>query len=337
MHYLSDVIRQIDKTHPHLGNVCAVTMLAIKAKKMLLIVSPRGCGKSRVTSFVGMQCPQHSLQDRLSVAALGRLQDEFRGFQGVIIVDDIAKTQTAYARITTITTLAELVYSHYCISHLQGADYEITDFAGSAVVNIQPVLLREIVKSAEWEASMMDKSIRYYHLHRPQEPNPLPPTLELQWGVSIDEVEVPELKGKLADKLCNIGEAEWGLARLKEHLIALLRASASLDDRRVVNTTDYRLLIKLLTPLMLETIICDKIEFESKRYLNSNTLAVLTEFVTYGQFTLRQIARDFKLSEGRCYQILNKMQGDWQIVAKNPTIYAPTEELVNKLKGVGIL
>ncbi|MBA7692436.1 hypothetical protein ES703_101003 [subsurface metagenome] len=188
MHYLQKVIDAVDKTHPHLGKPCAVAMLAIKAKKLLLLVSPRGCGKSRVTSFVGLSYPNPLLEDRLSVAGLAAIKGDLNDYQGVLVVDDIAKTQTPYARISTLTTIAELVYSHYCISHLSGTNFEIRNFCGAALVNIQPILLKEVVKSSEWEASMMDKSMRYYHLYRPQEPNPMPPKVTLDWGIDTARV-----------------------------------------------------------------------------------------------------------------------------------------------------
>lgn len=334
MHYLKQVIKEVDETHPHLGNPVAVAMLAIKAKKLLLLVSPRGCGKSTITSFVGLSHPNPLLEDRLSIAGLAAIHGELSGYQGVLIVDDIAKTQTAYARITTITTLAELVYSHYCRSHLQGSNFEIDNFYGAALVNIQPILLKEVVKSTEWEASMMDKSMRYYHLFRPQNPNPEPPKVELDWGAETVEVEKPELKGELAEELKAIGECQWGLSRLTEHIADLLVASAALDRRGKVTQLDYRLLTKLLAPMRIESLVTDKAELEAERYLASNQLAILTQFFTYGSFTLEQLARDYHLSQSQCYKIMSRYGREWEVVSKNPTTYAPSKELRERLKGV---
>lgn len=334
MHYLNQVITEVDKTHPHLGNPVAVAMLAVKAKKLLLFVSPRGCGKSRITSFVGLSSQNTLFEDRLSIAGLASLKGDLNGYQGVLVVDDIAKTQTSYARITTLTTLAELVYSHYCISHLQGSNFEIRNFYGAALVNIQPILLKAIVKSAEWEASMMDKSMRYYHLYRPQNPNPEPPGLKLEWGAATADVDAPELKGKLAEELKSIGECQWGLSRLREHIADLLVASAALDKRGEVTLADYRLLVKVLAPMRIESLVTDKQELEAQRYLASNQLAILTEFNTYGSFTLRQLAGDYHLSEAQCYKIMSRYTKEWEVVSKNPTTYAPTDELRERLKGV---
>lgn len=336
MHYLRNTINTIDKTHPHLGNPVALAMLTIKAKKLLLLVSPRGCGKSRVTSFVGLSYPQHLLQDRISVAGLMYLQDEFTGFTGVVVVDDLAKTQTHYARVTTMTTLAELIYSHYCESNLSGARFSITDFYGAAVVNVQPVLLRELVTSTEWEASMMDKSIRYYHMFRPLHPNPLPPAVKLEWGYDIKKVKVPELDGKLGRPLLKIGETQWGLSRLREHISDLLRASAAFDKRTEVTKADYSLLKALLRPLMVELLCSSKTELESGRKFQADRLAILTEYCTYGNFTLEHLATDYKLAPSHCYRIMSKYGDDWQPISKHPTTYAPTERLAEKIKEVGL-
>ncbi len=101
-HYLRTVIADVDKTHPKLGRGVVMAMLTIKSRKMLLVVSPRGCGKSRVSAYVGRQSKNAMVLDRLSVAGLASAADEFSGFKGVVVVDDIAKTQTPYARLAPL-------------------------------------------------------------------------------------------------------------------------------------------------------------------------------------------------------------------------------------------
>ena len=336
MNYLSFVIKEVNKTHPHLGEPLAMAMLAVKASKLLLFVAPHGCGKSRITSFIATQAPEVFLRDAISVAGLGNLQGELTGFTGALIIDDLSKGGTTYAQIKTVTTLAELVYSHYCARDMADSHYSITDFYGSAIANIQPILLRDVIKSPEWEASMMDKSIRYYHLYRPLNPNPFPPEIQLDFGIDYKLTDIPKLKGKLANSLFYIAESQWGLARMKEHLSDLLRASAALDKRRKVNISDYNLLLKILKPLKLERLVSDKTDLEGERYLNNNQLALLTEFATYGQFTLKQLAKDYQMSQSKCYTIMNKYANDWKVVSKTPTTYAPSEDLRKILREVGI-
>lgn len=336
-HYLRRVIEGVDKTHPKLGKLVAVSMLTVKAKKLLLVVSPRGCGKSAASNYVGKSHPRPLMRDRLSVAGLSSLADILTGFDGVIVVDDIAKTQTPYARIGTITTLAELIYSHYCSSNLAKMTYDITDFYAAGIVNIQPVLLRSLVMSQEWEASVQDKTLRYYHLMRPLEPNPEPPALKLEWGLSFDATTPPRLTGKLSEALQREAEPQWGLSRLKEHLRDLLRAAAALDKRRTVTQADYRLLLDVMKPCQIEKLVMDKTNFESQRYLHSNKLAVLTEYLTYGQFTLQTIARDYKVSESQAYRLMNEQLSEWVVVAKSPTTYGPSEKLEKELRRLSLI
>lgn len=332
MHYLSSLITDIDKTHPHLGNLAAMCQLSIKAKKLLLTIAPRGCGKSRVSSYIGLDYPGASVHDRISVAGLVYLKDEFSGFQSVIVVDDIAKTQTPYARIATITTIAELIYSHYCKSSMQGMSYSIEDFNGSAIINVQPVLLKELVKSDEWEASIQDKSIRYYHLYRPQQPNKYPPKATLQWGKEFKLVEDFDLVPKTAKRLIEITGVQWGSSRLIEHVVDLLKAAAALDGRVKVNATDYKVLERVLLPLSYESLVMSKNQFESDRFMDSNLLAVLTEYVTYGKFTINQLSDDYKLSHSQCYRIMSQSTKQWVEVEKSPTTYAPSKELQIELE-----
>jgi hypothetical protein len=311
-------------------------MLSIKARKILLIVAPRGCGKSRATTFVSKAYPECLLQDRLSIAGLAALRSVLDGFRGVITIDDIAKTQTPYARISTITTLTELISSHYVHSHLKGINFDINNFYGSALVNVQPVLLKEVVHSDEWEASIQDKGVRYYHLWRPRKPNPDPPQLKLEWGIPIEEVKTPSFKYPYAKPLLRIGEAQWGFSRLQEHLSDYLKAAAALDGRKVVNKSDYLFLSSALNPLKIETVVTDKAAFESGRYFHSNRLAILTEFVTYGHVTLEQIARDYKLSESQARRIMAKYSKDWIEVSKSPTTYAPSAHMARRLSEGGL-
>lgn len=336
-HYLRTVIADVDKTHPKLGRGVVMAMLTIKSRKMLLVVSPRGCGKSRVSAYVGRQAKSSMILDRLSVAGLSHAADQFSNFKGVVVVDDIAKTQTPYARISTITTLAELIYSHYCMSHLSKMDFEIKDFYGSAIVNVQPVLLRALVTSPEWEASIQDKTIRYYHLHRPLNPNPSDIKLELEWGLDFKEWDGKEPSGRLWEVLQKLVGPQWGLARRKEHLRDLLKAAAALDNREQPNTADYLLLIEVLRPLMIERLVMDKADFESKRFLFSNKLAIMTEFLTYGQFTLSQLAEDYKVSEATAYRLMDEQHKDWRVIAKSPTTYGPSPELMNELRRLNLL
>lgn len=336
VHYLTTIETAVNKTHDRLGALYVACMITTKAHKMMLTVAPRGTGKSRATAAVAEQYPDCAKYDRISIAGLGYEQERFNGFTGVLLIDDIAKSQTSYARVATICTLAELTYSHYIISSLQGSHYEIKDFFGSALVNIQPVLLRELIKSNEWEASIQDKTIRYYHLYRPRKPNPLPPDVKIDWGYDLKNVSDSIPHGKALDALFNVVSVQWGVTRLVEHTTDLLKACAAFDKRNVVTVADVNLLTHVMKPLQYEWLVTDKKNFESDRYLDANLLAILTEYMSYGNFTLAQICDDYKLSQSQAYRIMQKYTSDWVQITKSPTSYAPSDALKERLRKVGI-
>ncbi len=331
-HRLDKLSQAVEATHKRLGDLIAFECIIVKCKKLLLVVSPHGCGKSRASAFIGEATHGAKILDRLSAAGLANVED-FNHFRSVVVVDDIAKTQTNYARINTMTTLAELVYSHYIHSRMAHMSFDIEDFYGSAIVNIQPVLLRTLVTSAEWEASMEDKAIRYYHLHRPSDPVNKMPGIEIVWGMEFEKTIEPDVKSERFKKFMAEHRGQWTLSRTKEHLSDFLRAAAALDGRKEVRLKDYALLDRLLVPLKFESLVMDKRDFESEIHLDSARLAVLTEMITYGgRFTLEQLADDYHIPQSTAYRLMEDSAGDWEIVSTHPVTYAPSPEFLEEIR-----
>ena len=191
----------------------------------------------------------------------------------------------------------------------------------------------------EWESSIQDKALRYYHLYRPLLPNLDFPKAEIRKGIDIDNVEdfEPDTKNIYWKKLVDFGGCQWSRARTKEHLIDMLRAIASLERRKNVIEADYILLAKLLMPMIVENLVVTKEQLEGERYLDNNLLALLVEYFSYdGEFPLGQIALDFKLSLSQAYRIMAGQNGNWQEISKSPTIYRPSKKLLQALKSLGL-
>ena len=335
MAYIENLIETVNMTHAGLGDLVAMLQIAVKAQKMLLIVSPSGCGKSTAMSLIAQNMSDVFMPDRLSIAGLAFMQDRLNSFRSVIVVDDIATTQTDYARKTTITTLSSLVYTHRIESMMMGIQYEVNDFFGSALVGIQPVLLRNLMLSEEWDASVQDKTLRYYHLRRPIKPSMGLPKVELKHGIGLDMVSdfEPDIEDINWQKLVTLGISQWSIARTTEHLIALLKAISALESRKKVIASDYALLVRLLKPMAIENVVVIKKRLESERYLDDNLLALLAEYYSYnGEYDLEQVAIDYKLSVSQCYRIMQKESGNWQQISKSPTIYRPNKKLLALLK-----
>lgn len=335
MSNIRNLIENVELTHEGLGNLVAILLISSKAKKLTLVVSPSGCGKSTAMSVIGNKMPNAIRPDRISVAGLCAIADRLTSFRSVIVVDDIATTQTDYARKTTITTLVALVYTHRIESVMANIAYEIEDFHGSALIGIQPILLRDLMLSQEWDASIQDKALRYYHLNRPLKPVIGLPKVDLPQGIDIENIEEfePNIEDKNWIKLQALGDSQWSRARSKEHLKDMLKAIASLEARRKVEFEDYALLAELLKPMAIENIVVEKEQLEGDRLLDNNLLALLCEYYTYGgKFALAHIASDYKLSLSQCYRIMQGQNGYWQQISKSPSVFQPSSRLKEILK-----
>ena len=334
MSYVNNLILEVEATHLGFGNLVAMCQIIVKARKFMLIVSPSGCGKSRAMEFIGKNTTDSYMPTSLSIASLANKVDRLNSFRSVIVIDDISTIQTTYARSTTITTLSALCYSHRVEPSMVGFDFSIEDFYGSALIGIQPIILKDLMLAPEWDASIQDKALRYYHLNRPIVPNLGLPIAQINQGIDFDKVKDFEpLDNKLWHDLTALGNSQWSKARTKEHLTDMLKAIASLESRNEVIEDDYKLLVNLLKPMAIENISVVKEQLEGERYLDNNLLALLTEYYSYkGEFLLGQVAVDYKLTLSQCYRIMQQQNGYWQQITKSPTIYKPSKKLAVMLK-----
>lgn len=335
MSYIQDLIDDVNKTHKNLGELVAVLQIATKARKMVLIISPSGCGKSCAMDTLAQHLKDKIKPDKLSIAGLVVIADSLNNSKSSILVDDIATTQTDYARKTTITTLVALVYTHRVESIMNGVNFSIEDFYGSAIVGVQPIMLKTLMLMDEWEASIQDKALRYYHLYRPLQPHKGLPDINWQQGIDIEKVQdfEPDRKDKNWTKLIALGESQWSIARNKEHNVDMLKAVAALENREQVISDDYAVLSHLLKPMAIENVVVTKEQLEGERILDSNLLALLTEYYSYGDnFPLIQIARDYKITVQQAYKIMKNQDGNWQQTSKSPTKYRPSDKLIDVLK-----
>lgn len=335
MGYIENLITEVNKTHGNFGELVAMCQVVVKARKFMLIVSPSGCGKSRAMEYVGNNTPNSYMPTSLSMASLANKIDLLTSFRSVIVIDDISVIQTPYARSATITCLSALCYSHRVAPSMAGYDFEINDFYGSSLVGIQPIMLRDLMLSPEWEGSIQDKALRYYHLHRPLVPTLSLPVAKLDRGIDIDSVKEfkPDFNSDMWKNLTTLGDSQWSRARTKEHLIDMLKGIAALEGRDIVKDSDYTLLLRLLKPMATENIVVRKEQLEGERYLDNNLLALLAEYYTYnGEYALAQVALDYKITISQCYKIMSSQNGYWQQISKSPTIYQPSKRLKTMLK-----
>jgi len=336
VHYLRRLQRKVDRSHPGLGKAIAFAAICIKARKCLIIIAPAGTGKSTITNFIASQHPEAMRIDAISEAGLSMQQAEFGGFRGLVVIDDMGKLGSWYRRIHTLIALSELCYSHYVRSFMYGNPIEISDFHGSAVFNAQPAIMSSLIASDEWEVVLQDKTVRYYHLYRPKVARNYPPQVGLDWGLDFDLVATPHSRRKLWKKLVSIAQVQWSDARVIEHLEDLLRATAALDGRREVLQQDYLLLLDLMRPMIIEKYLINKMSFESGRIFDSNLLVVMIEFATWGNLSLNQLAKDYKIRPQRAIELLQAMGSAWVGSSFRSQVMKPSPEMVHILREAGV-
>lgn len=336
LHQLHGIIESIDKTHLGLGKAVAFSIICIKARQCLLMVSPSGCGKSVMTDMLGAIHPDAIKLLSITRARLGDYKDTFSNFHGVVLMDDMAGAGSMYERKDTLSAFCQLCYSHFISKHTWTSDYEIVDFHGAAILNIQPVLLAEVYQYPEWDGLLQEKTLRYYHLYRPTSPNQDKPKIDVDWGVDFDLVHKPRHDYKLYKTLNSIAGIQWSDSRALEHIDSLLKAIAALDRRQDVNNDDLLLLYKLIKPMTVERYIFRKSGFETGRWMDSNLAAVLVEFASWKNINVERISRDYKISPSTVYRLLADIK-EWFVESQvKSKLLIPKPELKQVLKEAGV-
>jgi len=332
---LSQLVSQVDKTHPGLGKLVAAEAIAIKAKLAFMVIAPTGCGKSIALKALLPHFSPSIQLDTASMAALGAKAHELTGFSGLLYADDVARGKTLYARVSTVTTLADLCYSHSITRLMKGSTFSITDFQGSVVINIQPILFKRVVFDAEWEASARDKCLRFYHPYYPTKPNPQPIELAFPNSLPIDKVATPSAELLREPELRRLAELQWGVGRQIEHSLSLIKAVAALEGHEKPTKHHVRLLADILKPCLLEELLVRKEVWEGAFIFNSPLCYLVMAFFSYGSFTLAELCRHHAFSEATARKLLEALGGQWVIVDKSPTRYGPARELAHDLSKLG--
>jgi len=337
MHTVHRLIKSVNATHRGLGTLVAFNLICAKAKKTILNVSPAGCGKSSATNTVyrvlGSDTKRYG---SVTLSGLHHLQPELSNYAGHIIIDDLAAEKSVWSRVATISALSHLVYSHQVSKYTQSLHLQIENFSGSVALNIQPVLMQSLVDAEEWVSMIRDKVIRYYHLIRPSKPVSFLPNPQVNRGPQIQGVSMGEFKGKLYYKLFAKGLYQWSAARCNEHIPDLLKACAALDNRTVVNVTDYILLDKLMQHFNLEVNLVDTFGFEAGRVFNQNAYYLLVELASFPKVTLQQICVDYKVSMRTAERLINTVKEWCYLESADGKVIKPTEYARKILEEAGV-
>jgi len=336
VHPLKSTIDGINKTHPGLGNLAAISLIAAKACKTIFVIGPPGTGKSVVINWLGRVLPESYVRGDLTMAALRKFNEELSNSQAVILIDDIGACSSDWNRVQTALALIELTYSHTMIKDTHQIKVSITGFEGAAVLGVQPNVLAELVKHTSWHSNMADKSMRYYHLIRPTHPTRDRIDQPVSWGVDFAHVLEHDGTADRWPELISAGLEQWSHARSWEHCHDLARATAALRDSYNVEPIDIDLLLELMRPMSVEMESIVKHGFGSEAFLNQNLIYLLTEFASYPTITYETFAVDYKMRPTQVRTILEGMLDWYQKIGNNPITLQPTDRLRDVLERAGI-
>lgn len=323
---------RVEETHPGLGRLVALLHVVAVSRTCMLVVGVAGSGKSTASRSL-LSFERCLYWDSVTRAGLMSWMDTLTGFEGVIVIDDMGKIDSEYSRISTATTLAELCYSHFVAKFTFRVRLQIAGFGGSAVMNIQPIILSRLVRSIEWDAVLADKVLRYYHLRFPTRPVASPPVgLAPPPDATIDDVQL-DLPAQALRGLYRQGQVQWSLPRTIEHVSRLLRGVALWAGRDYVNEDDVSYLEHLLKPMIVEGAVLQRHGLETRRVLDHELLCLLTELASANEVKVHDIARHFRTSVNVVHDVLDRYRAWWAKAGEGSIKRSAVAERLLQLSG----
>ena len=334
-HKVTELINAVEVTHKGLGRLAAMTLVASKARQCMITVSPPGCGKSTVGAWLETVHPEAYTKQSVTRSSLKTYETLFNDFEGCVIFDDLGAVDTEWSRNQTLVTMAELVYGHFISKDSHQLHIDIDNFQGSAILNIQPNVLKEVVEHPSWNSNLADKSLRYYHLKRAVTPNAGPIEAKAEWGGNIDEISSYEGQSAKWQMILTIGQEQWTRPRAMEHCASLLKAVTALGGKGYSDDQDIQVLLDLMRPMTVEMEMIERQGFGSKATLNDNLLYMMVESATYTPVTYEDIGRDYHMKPHKVQLVLSHMIDWFHKTGTNPVKLQPTQQMTELLKKAG--
>lgn len=332
---LKTAYNSVEKTHPRLGKLAVLELICDVANRCLLVIGTSGTGKSAVLKAMMKTVPRRYIYlDTATASSLQRIQDRLDRQNLTILVDDISKGGTEWSEVQTVLTFGELCYTGFFKKYTFHYSIEIEDFKGAAIINAQPLILKRLLAAPEFESNIRDKTIRYYHLPRPQKPLNVLPQLQVKYEYDISNVEIPKnLKRTKAyrNALKNF-QYEFTKARANEHLDAMVKATARLQNRTIASKRDILIVEQLSRNFLIEAEIFSKQDLEGPRTLDVNALPLLSIIASYKTAHIDNLMVEFQVKRARMYEIIKE---NAHLAQFNESILIPTAYTIDLLKQLG--
>jgi hypothetical protein len=336
---LVQVYANIEKTHQGCGKLALMEILADASHRTLLVVASSGTGKSAVMRWHQSVIERDMLYlDAVTTTGLRYIQKKLKDRTLSVLIDDLSKGGTEYSQVMTVCALGELIYSGFVRKYTSNTQIEIAGFHGSCIMNCQPLILKRILRAAEFETDIRDKVIRYYHLSKPRNISLGTPMNHIKYSYGYADINIPDfiLKSKMMKEGLDLFRNEFTKARSEEHYTALIRASANVNVRKMVEEADLWLVNQLCKSFLMETELFSKEDLEGERRLDVNIIPLLAVLGTHHSYKVKDLMTDFQIKQTRLYQII-EMNNRWCGIIKNSDdkVLIPTQAGKKLLQDMG--
>ena len=338
-HPLFFYARQVEKTHKGLGNLCSFIKLATTAGKCVVVCGAHGSGKTTAldAATVNLASDQNTKIDSITRSGLKKLESRLTNYNGVLTVSDLGGIDTSYSLQESLKVIALLSYEHSISKLNVSMDLEITNFHGSCLTTVQPVAMRYVIQGTQWDAVLADKTIRYYHITKPQKPNLKPITASIKPKSAYADIKVTPAVAAKARHITSNTITQWSDARSEEHLLDLFKSAAAYRGGNAVTQADTQTVLTLMRPLYLENYLLDRFDLEGKLFFRNYDFAVLSQLATWGKIDLIKMCRDYKVSLRTIQRMLKETQV-WYAHDKSSDRYvipsAQAKEVMEKCRGI---
>ncbi|PMP89297.1 MAG: hypothetical protein C0172_00385, partial [Caldisphaera sp.] len=269
-----------------------------------LIIGNTGSGKSEALNFLKNNFKDVLTINTVSMASLKQISYELNNYNGIIFVDDVGAINTQYMRITTVSTLVYLAYQHYLRRLDTNSNFEIKDFNGSLIINIQPAVFDEIVSDASFEANVMDKTYRYYNMriadNKPFQHPKLKGLENIKDNFDKTQVKIDKQKVEaLADAFLNFNSP----ARRYKMVYNFVKLTAILNNHKSATGEDYNFVSKLLLNNIIESELLQRQGVSNKFKFNTFLFNIMLMTKYYGNiFHVSKLAKYLNLSQKTIYR-----------------------------------
>lgn len=312
-----NITRLVEKTHKNLSQPLIFSKLCDIANLGLMIIAPRGKGKSAICETLCKKPLQH--RDIIRIGAitykgLQKLSAKLNNASKTVINHDISTLYTEYLRDVAINVFSQLLYDHRIDEmHTQQYDLKIENATISFLTGVQPQIYKTISKLHTFESMYKDRFIRYFMLYPYGTPQYHKQPPKIKDAIKITETaETPEelRKTKEYKRLKEMIEWHCSEGRAEDFTERLIQASTQLNGREEATISDVKWIL-LNTPNLLMEKWCSKryrgvsepLEFDPDSY------TLLFTIIEKRQVTKTQLQAEFQVSTTTIHNNLKPLMG----------------------------